>query len=127
MSGYGERYRKEVVTSGVTGFERHLEASQRSKRPLFWPKGWKKEVRRGPKMVRRVAWYRPADCVGFFPATPKGELNQIIGEVLEEEGKRIGMVLKLRAGRNHPGPLSSCATRLCSFSIHFSVKTSPQS
>ena len=47
-------------------------------------------------MVRRVAWYRPADCVGFFPATPKGELSQMIGEVLEEEGKRIGMVLKSR-------------------------------
>ena len=47
-------------------------------------------------MVRRVAWYRPADCVGFFPATPKGELNQRIGEVLEEEGRRIGLVLRSR-------------------------------
>ena len=33
---------------------------------------------------------------GFFPATPKGELNERIGEVLEEEGKRIWLALKSR-------------------------------
>ena len=26
MSGYGEGYRREVITSGVTGFERQVEA-----------------------------------------------------------------------------------------------------
>ena len=46
------------------------------------------------KLVKRVGWYRPADCIGFFPATPGGELNKRIGKVLEEEGRRIGMELR---------------------------------
>ena len=45
-------------------------------------------------MVRKTSWYRPADCVGFYPPTPGGELNQEIGQVLKEEGRRLGMSLK---------------------------------
>ena len=45
-------------------------------------------------MVRKTSWYRPADCVGFYPPTPRGELNQEINKVLREEGKRIGFNLK---------------------------------
>ena len=39
------------------------------------------------------SWYRPADCVGFYPPTPGGELVRRIGAVLEEEGRRIKMDL----------------------------------
>ena len=45
-------------------------------------------------MVRKTSWYRPSDCVGFYPPTPRGELNQEINQVLREEGKRIGFNLK---------------------------------
>ena len=45
-------------------------------------------------MVRKTSWYRPADCVGFFPPTPGGELNQEINQVLKEEGRRINMNLR---------------------------------
>ena len=45
-------------------------------------------------MVRRAAWYRPADAVGFFPPTPRGELVNNIGKVLKEEGSRIGLNLR---------------------------------
>ena len=46
-------------------------------------------------MIKKAAWYRPADVVGFYPPSPKGELVKRINEVLEEEGKRIG--IKMRA------------------------------
>ena len=45
-------------------------------------------------MVRKVAWYRPADCFGFFPPTPRGELVTEISKVLKEEGQRINMNLR---------------------------------
>ena len=45
-------------------------------------------------MVRRAAWYRPADAVGFFPPTPRGELVNNIAKVLKEEGSRIGLNLR---------------------------------
>ena len=94
-SGYPEGYRAEVIKSGVIGFERQLEASQRGERPLFRSKDWQKEERRKRKLVRKVSWYRPADCVGFYPPSPRGELVTEINKVLDEEGRRIG--IKMRA------------------------------
>ena len=44
--------------------------------------------------MRKAAWYRPADCVGFYPPTPRGELANEIGKVLKEEGERINMRLR---------------------------------
>ena len=46
-------------------------------------------------MVRRAGWYRPADTVAFFPATPGGELAKGITRVLQEEGARIDMKLRV--------------------------------
>ena len=40
----------------------------------------------------KTSWYRPADAVGFFPATPKRELANSIQKITEEEGKRIGII-----------------------------------
>lgn len=45
-------------------------------------------------MVRKAAWYRPADCVGFYPPSPRGELAKEIGKVLMEEGRRINFNLR---------------------------------
>ena len=45
-------------------------------------------------MVRKAGWYRPADCVGFYPPTPRGELAGEIGKVLKEEGRRIRVDLR---------------------------------
>ena len=93
-SGYPEGYRAEVIKSGVLGFERQLEADRSGVKPLFRPREWHKAERRRRKMVRKVAWYRPADCVGFYPPTPRGELVTEISKVLKEEGQRINMNLR---------------------------------
>ena len=62
---------------------------------IKWPGlAWQKAERRKRKMVRRAAWYRPADAVGFFPPTPRGELVNNIAKVLKEEGSRIGLNLR---------------------------------
>jgi hypothetical protein len=94
-SGYAEGYREEVLKSGVAGYERQLEASRTGEKPLFRPREWRQEERRRKKMVRKAAWYRPADCIAFYPATPKGELAREIGAVLEEEGARLNMKLRV--------------------------------
>ena len=86
-SGYGEGYREQVTKAGVVGYEKQLEASRAGVKPLYRPRAWKKEERRRRKILRKASWYRPADCVGFFPPTPGGELSRKIGEVLEEEAR----------------------------------------
>ena len=45
-------------------------------------------------MVRRADWYQPADAVGFYLLTPRGELVNNIAKVLKEEGSRIGLNLR---------------------------------
>ena len=45
-------------------------------------------------MLKKAAWYRPANCVAFYPATPRGELVKGINTILEEEGQRVGMSLR---------------------------------
>ena len=64
-SGYPEEYRSVVIKSGVLGFERQLEASQRGERPLFRPKGRTKKVQNDPegsldstRHRRKVSWSR---------------------------------------------------------------------
>ena len=79
----------------MAGYERQVHADRKGTKPLYRPRTWKNEERRKAKIVRKVGWYRPADTVGFFPATPGGELVKEVSKVLEEEGARIG--LKLRA------------------------------
>ena len=93
-SGYHQGYREEVIKSGVLGFERQLAASRSGEKPLFRPRDWQKVERRRTKMVRKAAWYRPADCIGFYPPSPRGELAKEIGEVLMEEGRRINFNLR---------------------------------
>ena len=83
-----------MIKSGVAGYEKQLEASRSGVKPLYRPRGWRKEERKRKKMVRKVAWYRPADCVGFYPPTPGGELARSVGKVLQEEGERIGLDLR---------------------------------
>ena len=42
-----------------------------------------KPERRRRRMVRRAGWFRPADSVAFYPATPRGELAKeiLVGEL----------------------------------------------
>ena len=65
-SGYHQGYREEVIKSGVLGFERQLAASRSGEKPLFRPRDWQMAERRRRKMVRKAAWYRPADCMHWL-------------------------------------------------------------
>ena len=88
-SGWGDREREDITKGGVKAYERKLEAARKGERPMYRPREWRSAERRKRATLRRGAWYRPADAVGFFPPTPRGELVSKIRQVLEEEGKRI--------------------------------------
>ena len=42
-------------------------------------------------MMSRTSWYRPANTVGFFPATPNAVLAKKFQEILTEELNRLKM------------------------------------
>ena len=95
ISGYHDTYRLHIIQAAVEIYEKQLANDDAGTTPLYRDKSWNKEERRNKKLITRTSWYRPADAVGFFPATPGGELNRIIQGILDEEGPRVK--LKLRA------------------------------
>ena len=95
ISGYPEPFRAGVVQSAVVGYHRLAMACQRGERPLYRPRLWQKKARRKTKKLKRAAWHRPADSVLFVPATPNAELAEGIMKVVEEEGPRLGMSIRV--------------------------------
>ena len=94
-SGYDEVYRGEIISDAVIGYERQVAASERGDKPLYRPREWRKKERQEKKLLSKAAWFRPADSVAFMPATPGGELSSEMKKVLEEEGKRLSMNIRV--------------------------------
>ena len=47
------------------------------------------------KKLKKAAWHRPADSVLFVPATPHAELAERVRKIVEEEGPRLGMAIRV--------------------------------
>ena len=71
-----------------------MTASDRGENPLYRPRDWKQEDRLRTKQLKKASWFRPADSVAFFPATPGGELVVMVRKVLEEEGRRLKLAIR---------------------------------
>ena len=93
-SGYDEVYRGEVIRDAVVGYERQVASSDRGEKLLYRPREWRQEERIREKQLKKAAWFRPADSVAFFPATPGGELVTMVRKVLEEEGIRLKLNIR---------------------------------
>ena len=94
-SGYPETYREGVLCSVLTGYARQVEASQRGDKPLYRPREWHRVERRRAKQLKKASWYRPSDTVLFVPVTPNSELARRVREVVEEEGRRLGLGIRV--------------------------------
>ena len=94
-SGYPEHLRASVIQAVLVGYGRQVEAADRGEKPLYRPRQWKEEERRRAKSLKRAAWFRPADAVLFLPATPDSLLADKAREVVNQEGKRLGLNVKV--------------------------------
>ena len=94
VCGYTENHRKEAIRYAVVEYERMVEKDAKGQTPLYRSRLWNKEERRKKKLMKKVAWYRPQDTVIFVPTTPNGELAMKVRKVVQEEGRRI--IVKVR-------------------------------
>ena len=85
-SGYPEQFRLEVISSVISAYEMQCARADRH---------WDKEGRRKKKLLAKTFWYRPRDAVGFFLATPGQELATAIQEIVDEEGERLDLTVKI--------------------------------
>ena len=96
LSGYPEDNRIGVIESVVKGYERQVAASERGEVPLYRPRDWQSVTRRRKKLLKKVAWYRPSDTVLRVPYTPNSELAAMVRKVVQEEGARLDMRMKVQ-------------------------------
>ena len=100
MSGYSERFRREIMVSGIRGYERQLKDSDDGVCPMHRSRGYRKEERMKEKYMKKRSWYKPCDAVLFCPSTPRGELAKRMRKVTTDVSERHGIRVKVveRAG-----------------------------
>ena len=100
MSGYSEKFRLEVISSGVAGYEKQLARAAAGTCPLYRPKGYEKEERRKKNLIKKRSWYKPFSTVLFCPPSPGSILAKELRKVAEEETRGKGWTVKVveRAG-----------------------------
>ena len=100
-SGYGEKYRTEVLESAYKTFEKQLERERNNICPLYRPKGFRENERKSKKNIKKVSWQKPNDTVLFVPPTPNSELANKIKKITEETKRTYGLKVKVveRAGK----------------------------
>ena len=57
-SGYGERYRLEVIKSGVEGFEKMVAEEKNGGRPINQRRTWNEDQRQKKKELQKKNWYK---------------------------------------------------------------------
>jgi hypothetical protein len=112
-SGYSAAFRLQVITAGMTAYERPVERDEAGACPLYRPKGYLEEERRKKKDLEKMSWYRSYDTVLFCPPTPDSVLAKSLKSLLEGEGEATGLNIMVveRAGRKlrHQVPGLQCS------------------
>ena len=94
-SGYSDKMRREVIESGVKGYEKQVSRDEIGECPLHRPKGYMNEERQKQKQLNRNAWYRPFDTVLFCPPTPKGQLAKQLRAIAHRTSEEMPMKIKI--------------------------------
>ena len=95
VSWYTENHRKEAIQCAVVGYERMVERDTKGQTPLYRPRLWNKEEKRKKKFMKKVASYRLQDTVIFVPTTANGELAMKVRKVVQEEGRRTNVKVRV--------------------------------
>ena len=108
-SGYGERFRREVLESILKGWEKMLIEHEAGRRPVNRKRTWREEERKENKWRKKLGWFKAGgySTVIFCPYTPNGELATKWREVeargaatrgwrfkvVEQGGRKINSIL----------------------------------
>ena len=125
MSGYPEKFREEVIISGVQGFEKMVAVQESGGRPVNRPRIWEKDARKRKKKKNSITWHKNGgfDVPLFVPCTPDGELAKKIKEIEKKSsGNRTvrfkvvetaGVSLKSQLQPSDPWAGEQCGRQEC--------------
>ena len=79
-SGDPERFRLEIIKSGVEGFEKMVKTEVEGGRPINRPRSWEADKRQVQKHMKGRNWFRNAGhhVPIFVPHTPGSQLAKLI-------------------------------------------------
>ena len=71
-SGWGERFRTEIILSILKGWRKMKEEQEQGRRPINRPRSWNEGIREKNKWKKKISWYREGGytTVMFCPYTP---------------------------------------------------------
>ena len=75
-----------------------MERSERGEVPLYRPREWKTEERKKKRRINKASYFRPSDTVLRIPYTPGSELAGMVRAVVEQEGRRISLNVRVVEG-----------------------------
>ena len=97
-SGYDLMYRLTILKSILNGWKKILEKSESGERPLHRAREFEQERRLNEKTEKKSNWYKGKnnqfESVMMVPATPMGELKQIIEEKAKKSNLKVKIVEK---------------------------------
>ena len=119
VAGYGERYRENVLKQALSIYDKKWKDHHEGTRPVFRPKGYKKEERKREKEKKKKEWSRKGGGIApiFIPATPRSELLKRVRKAAEEtekEGIKFtfvemgGRTIKSELQRSNPTATPGC-------------------
>ena len=77
-SNYSTEFRKEVLKSGIHGYNKILDDAKNGTKPMYKPKGWKNYARWLDRQNKKKTWLGNFKSCIFVPPTPGSELKKIM-------------------------------------------------
>ena len=124
-SGYNERLRKEVIESGLMGYQKMVDVERNGGRPVNRLRSINQIQRKKDKMNKKTKWYKNGGyaTVLFIPCTPGGTLAKRMREIEErgrsDRGWRVkivevgGQTLKAQLCKSNPWSGNPCGHSQC--------------
>ena len=96
FSGYGQKFREEVITSALTAYERMKEKDQKGEKPIYRDRHWKRKERKQEKREKKSTWHKKdgSETVVFIPVTPRSELKKQYQKVIKDSKVNMKVIEK---------------------------------
>jgi hypothetical protein len=107
-SGYSERFRHEVISDAMRGYEKRLKEEEEGGRPVDRPRHYQEASRRRAKEDKRSRYYKKEkkgtevrEGVIIVPPTPDSALAMEMKRICQEElkGTNLSLTIQERGGR----------------------------
>ena len=122
-AGYSESFRQDIVKQSIARYEGMLKADSDGHHPLYRPRNWQEQLRRGQKSKKKKSWFAKGgyDSVIMVSPTPGSELANRLQQVLNKNPGPVkikvqeqgGVKIKTKLQKSNPNKTRGCDCNDC--------------